>query len=314
MPRVLFAAAILSFICNIALAQDGRIFLSKDSGNIWKRMDEGFPQQAVVNDLAYTKGIVLAGTQAHGVFVSRDELKTWQASNQGLPKDIKVDALEIFENKILLGSNKHGVFISEDNGRSWRVSNTGFAELTVRCLYTFEERILAGTNDGIYISTDKGKTWRNIFPRRQINGITSLNGKLYVAGGDGVILSSNKGETWKFIYRRASVHNISSNGKYVFAMSYESGKVFKTNDEGTTWIKADAGLPLNLYTFHIRNVGQRLLACQWDGVYKSENNAGSWTKSSQGLPAGKAFKELLITPFGVITASPATTHIYGAAK
>lgn len=302
MLRAFFITAIFSIICNTALAQEGRIFLSLDSGSTWKRMDAGFPQQAVVNDLAYTKGVVLAGTQAHGIFVSRDELNTWQASNQGLPKDIKVDAVEIFENRMLLGSNKHGIFISEDNGRSWQASNTGLTDLTVRCLYTFESRILAGTNNGIYISTDKGKTWRNIFPRRQINGITSLNGKLYVAGVDGVILSLNKGETWKFIYRKATVHNISSNGTYVFAMSYEA-KVFKTNDEGVSWLKADAGLP-QLYTFQVKNIGRRLLACQWDGVYKSDNNAGTWTKSSQGLSTGKAFKELLVTPFGVITARP----------
>lgn len=265
-------------------------------------MDEGFPQQAVVNDLLSAKGMVLAGTQAHGVFISEDQLSTWHASNKGLPKDIKVDALEVFENKILLGSFKHGVFISEDNGKSWRASNTGLTDSTVRCLHAFESRILAGTNNGIYISTDKGKTWKNIFPRRQINGITSLNGKLYVAGADGVILSLNKGETWKFIYRRASAHNISNNGTYVFAMSYLPG-VFKTNDDGISWLRADNGLP-NLYTFQVMNIGKRLLACQWDGIYRSDNNGYSWTKSSQGLSPGKAFKELLITGMGVIASRP----------
>ena len=304
MPRVFLAAAIFCLICNIALAQDGRIFLSKDSGNIWKRMDQGFPQNAVVNDLAYSKGVVLAGTQAHGVFVSRDELNTWQAANQGLPKNIKVDALEIFENKILLGSFKHGLFISEDNGRSWRASNKGLTDSTVRCIHAFEERIIIGTNNGVYISTDKAKTWRNIFPRRQINGITSMNGKIYVAGADGIFLSLNKGEYWRFVYRKASVHNISSNGTYVFAMSYEGpGKLLKTNNDGVNWLKADAGLPA-VYTFQVMNIGLRLIACQWDGIYRSDNYANSWTKSSEGLPPGKAFKELVITPFGIITARP----------
>lgn len=304
MPRVFLITAIFSLICNIASAQDGRIFLSKDSGNIWKRMDQGFPQEAVVNDLAYTKGLVIAGTQAHGVFLSHDELNTWQASNQGLPKNIKVDALEIFENKILLGSFKHGLFISEDNGRSWRATHKGLTDSTVRCIHTFETRIIAGTNNGIYVSTDKGKTWRNIFQRRQINGITSMNGRIYAAGADGIFLSVDKGDGWQIIYRKASVHNISSNGTYVFAMSYEgTGKILKTNDDGASFLKADAGLPAK-YTFQVEKIGQRLLACQWDGVYKSDNNANTWTKSSEGLTPDKPFKELLITPFGVITARP----------
>ncbi len=302
MPRVLLVIAFFSLICNIASAQDGRIFLSKDSGNIWKRMDEGFPQEAVVNDFAYTKGVVFAGTQAHGVFVSRDELNTWQASNQGLPKNIKVDALEIFENKILLGSFKHGLFISEDNGKSWRASNKGLTDSTVRCIHTFESRIIAGTNNGIYVSTDKGKTWRNIFLRRQINGITSMNGKIYAAGADGIFLSLKQGEYWQFIYRKGSVHNISNDGAYVFAMTY-GPKILKTNDDGVSFLKADAGLPAN-YTFQVKKIGRRLLSCQWDGVYKSDNNGDTWTKSSVGLSPAKPFKELLITPFGVITARP----------
>lgn len=304
MPRVLLLITFFSLICNIASAQDGRIFLSKDSGNTWKRMDEGFPQEAVVNDLAYTKGVVFAGTQAHGLFVSRDELNTWQASNQGLPKNIKIDALEIFENKILLGSFKHGLFISEDNGKSWRASKTGLTDSTIRAIHTFETRIIAGTNNGIYVSTDKGKTWRNIFARRQVNGFTSLNGKIYASGADGVFLSFDKGDSWRIVYHRSSVHNISNDGMYVFAMSYEgTGKILKTNDDGTNWLRSDAGLPAK-YTFQVEKIGHRLLACQWDGVYKSDNNANYWTKSSEGLSPGKAFKELLITPFGVITARP----------
>ncbi|MRG46904.1 hypothetical protein GFS24_17415 [Chitinophaga sp. SYP-B3965] len=300
--RAVLTTFILSLLSSLAFAQDGRIFLSKDSGTTWKRMDEGLPQKAVVNDLLSVKGIVLAGTQAHGLFISEDQLNTWHASNRGLPKDIKIDALEVFENRILLGSHKHGLFISNDNGKNWFPSNTGLTDSTVRCFYIYETRILAGTNNGIYISTDKGRSWRNIFPNRQINGITSLKDKLYVAGGDGVILSSNKGETWKFIYRKATVHNISSNGAYVFAMSYEA-KVFKTNDDGISWLKADSGLP-NQYTFQIKNIGQRLIACQWDGVYRSDNNGNNWTKSSQGLPPFKPFKELLITDMGVIASRP----------
>jgi len=278
---------------------EGVIFFSKDMGETWKRMDNGIPQKAVINDFAFTTGIVLAGTEAHGLFLSTDNLNSWQASSKGLPPNVKIDAVEVFENKLLLGSNKHGVFISNDKGKSWQASNNGLKNLTVRCLHVSGMKILAGTNDGIYTSTDGGKSWKQVFPNEQINGFTSLNGKTYAGFTKGVLLSVNEGENWKSILHKSAVHNISNNGEYVFAMCY-GPSVLKTKDDGINWIKSDSGLP-NLYTFQIENTGHRLIAAQWDGIYKSDDYGQNWNKSSKGLPAGSAFKELLITKFGSIT-------------
>jgi photosystem II stability/assembly factor-like uncharacterized protein len=304
MNIIILIFAIVSLLPNQTEAQsskagEGAIFFSKDMGETWKRMDKGLPQKAIINDFAFTKGIILAGTEAHGLFLSTDNLNSWQASNNGLPPNVKIDAVEVFENKIILGSNKHGIFISNDNGKSWYASNDGLKNLTVRCLHTSGMKILAGTNDGIHISTDKAKSWKQVFPNEQINGFTSLNGKIYAGFTKGVLLSANNGEIWKSILYKSAVHNISNDGEYVFAMCY-GPSVLKTKDDGINWIKSDTGLP-NLYTFQIENIGYRLIAGQWDGIYKSDDHGQSWSKSSRGLPTGCAFKELLITEFGIIT-------------
>lgn len=294
----------ISMMISLSLAQsdkpgEGAIFFSKDMGETWKRMDKGLPPKVTINDLACIKGTILAGTEAHGLFLSTDNLDSWQASNNGLPANVKIDAITVFEDKIMLGSNKHGIFISNNKGKSWHASNKGLRNLTVRCLYVSSTSILAGTNDGIYMSTDKGQSWKQSFANEQINGFTSLHGKIYAGFTKGVLLSVNKGDNWKSIYDKSALHNISNNGEYTFAMCYGPW-VLKTRDDGINWIKADTGLP-HLYTFQIESIGRRLIACQWDGIYSSDDDGQSWRKSSTGLPAGSAFKELLITDAGIVT-------------
>lgn len=278
---------------------DGSIFFSKDTGKTWKRTDKGLPEKVTINDLAFTTGAVFAGTEAHGLFVSTDNLNSWQASNNGLPPNVKIDAVEIFENTLVLGSNKHGIFISRDKGKRWHAANNGLKNLTVRCLYISGTKMLAGTNGGIYMSTDKGQSWKQSFPNEQINGFTSLKGKIYAGFTKGVLLSVNNGESWESIFDKDAVHNISNNGEYVFAMCYRP-QILKTKDDGINWVKSDSGLP-NLYTFQIEKTSHLLIACQWDGIYKSADAGQSWRKSSSGLPAGSAFKELVITGSGIVT-------------
>lgn len=279
-----------------------KIYRSVDQGESWQSVDNGFPQAAVVNDFAFYNGMYFAGTDAHGLYVSKDRLRSWTKVGTGLPKDIKIDAVEGMDNVLVLGTNQHGIYISTDNGASWHAGNNGLTNLNVRCLYMQGSSILAGTNDGIFISRNSGKSWKQFFAGKQINGITALNGKIYAGINKGVLLSVDNGDKWRSIYDGHTLHNIANDGEYVFALCY-GPIVLKTKDDGAHWIKSDAGLP-NLYTFHIKRTGKRLIACQWDGIYKSDNNGNSWEKSSNGLPPKMAFKELLVTDDGVITAGP----------
>jgi len=286
-----------------SLPAEGKgIYLSADNGDNWQKVSKGLPVAAVVNDFAYHKGAYFAATAAHGIFISKDQLHSWQPAIKGLPADVKVDAIEGIDNLLVAGSNQHGIFISADHGASWHAANNGLTNLTVRCLYMFEEAIMAGTNDGVFISGNKGKSWQRVLSGMQVNGLTSLHGNLYAGTQKGVLLSADKGASWQNIYSNNTLHNISNNGEYVYAMCY-GAVVVKTKDEGKHWEKADAGFP-NLYTFQIQKTGTRLLACQWDGIYKSENCGSRWEKSSKGLPANMAFTELLITTDGAIVAAP----------
>ncbi|SDF03150.1 sialidase family protein [Chitinophaga filiformis] len=280
----------------------GRIYRSVDQGESWQHIDKGFPAAAVVNDFAFHKGMYFAGTEGHGVYVSKDHLRSWNKTGTGLPADIKIDAIEGIGDVLVLGSNQHGIYVSTDNGAGWHASNDGLTNRTVRCLYVYGTSILAGTNDGIFISRNKGKTWKHVLADMQVNGFTALNGKLYAGVNKGILLSVDNGDSWRSIFNAHTLHNISNDGEYIFALCY-GPIVLKTKDDGAHWIQSDKGLP-ELYTFQLQRTEERLIACQWDGIYKSDNNGGSWEKSSNGLPPGLAFTELLITNDGIIAACP----------
>lgn len=289
--------------CAQSMPPEGKgVYLSTDNGHNWQKVSKGLPAAAVINDFAYHKGVYYAATNAYGIYVSKDQLRSWQPAAKGLPDGIKVDAIEGMDDLLVAGSNQHGIFISVNNGASWHAASNGLTNLTVRCLYMYEGAIVAGTNDGIFISRNKGDNWQQVFSGKQVNGITSLHGKLYAGIGKGVLLSADNGRSWQYIHNEYTLHNISSNGEYVYAMCY-GPVVLRTKDEGRHWEKADAGFP-NLYTFQIQKTGTRLLACQWDGIYKSENCGNRWEKSSKGLPLNAAFTELLVTTDGAIVAAP----------
>lgn len=279
----------------------GKIYRSADQGASWQQADAGFPA-AVVNDFAFHNGNYFAATDAHGLYISKDHLQTWKKTGTGLPADIKIDAVEGMGKVLMLGSHQYGIYISVDDGATWKASNDGLTNHTVRRLCVNGSSMLAGTNDGVFISTNNGKTWKQAVTGKQVNGITVLNGKIYAGTNKGILLTVDNGANWRSIYDAHPLHNISNDGEYMFALCY-GPTLIKTKDDGAHWIKSDAGLP-NLYTFHVQRIGKRLIACQWDGMYKSDNNGSSWEKSSNGLPLNMAFKELLITNDGIVIAGP----------
>lgn len=298
---ILFVLSILisqSFIYAQLLKDEGRIFISTNNGENWQRADNGFPNNATVNDFAYANGKYFAATDANGIFISSDNLNSWYQLNAGLDETTKFNAVKTFDNKVLAGSNTKGIFISDDEGEHWSQSNSGLSNLTVRCIFIFNDEIFAGTNDGIFVSEDAGKSWNSVYPAFQINGFTSLNKKIFSAHNKGVAVSGDGGKTWVPIIEENSFHNISTDGKQIFGMSYKP-ELLKTTDAGLQWSKSDNGLP-NLYTFMVVNTGSNLLAGQWDGIYKSDNDGDSWTKYSNGLPVNMPIKEILVNDSVVI--------------
>lgn len=270
-----------------------RIYISTDNGHSWKPADAGFPRNATVNDFSAFGNALFAGTDADGVFVSHDGGRSWNRTGQGLQENVKVNAVASTQRTIVVGTAQDGVFISIDAGRTWQPASNGLTNLQIRRLAVVEDRVFAGTNGGLFVSEDHGNSWSHLTGTSQINGITILNGSIYVADLQGVILSTNRGRTWRRILETRVPHNLSNDGASVFAMLYNDG-VKKTDDGGVTWISAQVGLPADLsqYTFQILHVNGVLFAGQWPGIYTSSDRGASWSLIDQ-LPPGQSITDLI---------------------
>lgn len=282
--------------------KQARIYISADNGHSWEPADAGFPLDATVNDFSVFGNTIVAGTDANGVLVSHDGGWSWMRTNKGLKDNVKINAVASTQEAILVGTGSDGVFASVDAGETWQPARNGLTNLQIRRLAVHEGHVFAGTNGGLFVSDDGGNSWSHLTGTGQINGITILKGNIYVADLEGVILSTNRGRTWRRILETEVPHNLSNDGASVFAMLYNEG-VTKTDDEGATWISAQAGLPADLsqYTFQILHANGVLFAGQWTGIYISTDRGASWSPISQ-LPPSQSITDLIQIGEGTILA------------
>jgi photosystem II stability/assembly factor-like uncharacterized protein len=291
--QTMIAGLILFYPCSAVAQDSARIYISTDTGHTWTPSSAGFPAAATVNDFAVFDDTVYAGTEAHGMFVSHDGGRTWTPANEGLSPHEKITAVEVAQDVVFAGTTRNGIFVSKDAGKTWSHASAGLTNTNVRALAANARTVFSGTNDGVFASHNDGRSWSQLTKGTQVNGISVLGPKIFVAGTNGVVRSDDNGQTWHVIGVFGPVHNISTDGESVFAMSYNS-EVLRTSDGGATWKKSDAGLPA-MYTFQILELDDILLAGQWPGLYMSKNSGALWTLVRNGLPPDFPIKELVRT-------------------
>lgn len=114
--------------------------------------------------------------------------------------------------------------------------------------------LYAGTESGIYRSADAGASW------------TSTNGSLTATP----TVYANKFFTF------------GPNLLAVFAGSIaEGGGIWRSGNNGNTWLIGHSGMGSNVVVYHITQVGNTLWASTSTGLYSSTDNAQNWT----ALPA-----------------------------
>lgn len=281
----------------------GNVLRSEDNGETWEITDNiGSAIKSILEDGER----LLANTRTGEIIESRDDGRTWKlianivTGSQIYKKDgkyffigfahklYKADSTFTTVNKVkikdfyspvyniysqndtllITGAFKRGVQFSADNGQSWE---TYFQELDDNS-FSVDELI---RNDNTYIcnapgihtesyyySSDYGKTWGfyESYPYNgQIKDILILDDKIIISGKDGVTLSLDGGKT--------QVKMDTS----VIKSDYGVGKIVKTQN------------------------GDLLAFTYYNGVYKSEDKAESWTKLVDSLPVDEEY--ISITDF-----------------
>lgn len=168
-------------------------------------------------------------------------------------------SITTFEGAIYVATTPTGVRKSVDDGATWTLANTGLpavgANINVQSIGHSGSALLCGTQSGVYRSTDNGANWTNIngplptaTPAIYCNKIYHFNN---LAGSPTIIVFTGQ---------------IANNG----------GGVFRTFDNGTTWLAGFSGLSSNMEVYNIDEFGGVLYASTNTALMRSSDQGASW--------------------------------------
>ena len=172
--------------------------------------------------------------------------RTWRQIG---PEGGGINTLLANGNTLYAGTSGDGVYRSTDNGQTWTAS-TGIGAYFTLALGAFNGNLFAGVNFGqIFISTDAGQTWE---------------------------FTNNGGANGSDIRDFASV------GANLFAATAGGGVLISTNG-GRNWAKAASAGLTNQRVNAFAVIGANLLAATPSGIFRSADNAQTWTAVNTGL-------------------------------
>ncbi|MBD3168308.1 MAG: T9SS type A sorting domain-containing protein [candidate division Zixibacteria bacterium] len=253
-------------------------------------------------------------------YISKDGGNTWNRlmEENVLIKDIEVsphssNTIFAVTSKFYLGK---GVFRSDDSGDTWRnIHNNldyshspGYSidfdphdSLTIyisRLSLPYE-----GEWIGLNKTTDGGETWMDITPSgltepwiRDVEVHPLIENMVFAATShDGVWMSSNGGSNWEIRNEPSagspSTLEFSGSGLDLLLGKYHSG-IFKTTDNGRTWVSSSNGLsegPISSMIFHPHE-DDKLYALGGAGLFSSNNGGSNWSRVEIGIEVSHLFK------------------------
>jgi len=232
-----------------------------------------------------------------GVFKSDDQGSTWTSASAGLTdRLVRSLFLDPRNPRTLYAGTWNGrVKVSTDGGASWLDRSRGLPPHEVRAVAVDPanpHRLYAGLPDGVFVSTDRGEQW---LPAGQLPGTLQCMavdpehpGVLYAGTSEnGLFKSVDSGAGWftlNTVFTNAVALAIPPRSPGTI-YSISLGKVYRTEDGGTTWVYADAyrdpsmARCLAVDPKDTREVYVGLA----DGLYKSVDARRSWARSDAGL-------------------------------
>ncbi len=259
---------------SLFVAASGDLYRSTNRGDEWTPLNTsiGF---ADARAYAVNGNDLYAATDDGVARLSLTDSNNWMRSNQGLTSG-DVRALVASEANLFADTFGGGVFVSTDRAQTWRAVNSGLTD--------FQVQALAANNEWLYAGLEKQGVFR--LSLRQANPVWQ---------------PANQGLTDK------SITSLTVRGTWLIAGT--SKGVFRSNDNGATWMPANNGLPLEQpqpFNFAITALVQQgdalfaqlsLLPTVIDGrvfgtlfgasLYRSTDNGESWSRVNP--PRGRSF-------------------------
>jgi|GEM_PF-3484794 len=293
-----------------------RVLKSTDGGVTWQDV---YGIEGIVFAWAEKDNFLFAGTSNFGMYRSSDNGNTWQQINNGLttaPQGmLAIKDIIVVGNDIFITYGENGIYKSSDNGNTWQFSGNGtlfysdpqYGDFYVPFLTLeyYNNTIYAGGdwNFGVWKSEDNGNNW--VITSYDTNNITTVDDLLVK---DNVIFASSEyGDIYRSLDNGITWTSISANlditkySKKLFSVDNSiflanHGGIYKTDDLGETWIRADKYIMLQQINISgiLKHNGNYFVGSFTSGVFKTEDNFNTWQSKNNGLlPVNDVMEDFL---------------------
>jgi hypothetical protein len=167
--------------------------------------------------------------------------------------------------EMLAATNGNGILKACNVSDPWLLCNQGLVYREVNVLFSHRDLLFAGTAKDLFKWDEEAVEWVPASEGIQNKNILSLGGDLEA----------------KILY--------AGSGAYDEEKSFfqEVPCLYKSMDQGRTWIPCDEGIPDGTLVFTITvNPGrpERIYLGTSDGIYRSTDAGRQWSRMEQGLP------------------------------
>lgn len=276
------------------------IFRSVNMGTTWTDVSSGISNQYILS-FASDGNTFYTGTQ-NCIFQTTDDGLNWSSLNI----DSYYHSFSVItadkDNLYALASDA-GIFCSTNKGINWISADIGLGG-NVKTIAVDGTRIFAGKSDGIYLSNNSGNAWSKVYnsPSFTTTSAFLVNGEKVFAGIQeyvghsvykGIILcSTDNGISWTDVSNGIDFQYIYSFAKIDSLVFVSTGiGVYKSMDDGKSWIKLNNTAPTFVFNFAIS--GKKIFAGGLYGAYVSYDYGEKWKDINEGF-TGKGLNTIAI--------------------
>lgn len=262
---------------------DGGVYRSEDGGGLW-RATAGLPSTQFYTVDA-DRGRLIGGTQDNGTVLDRTGTPAWETVSGSDGQYARFDPVDA---DVFYASYQYGGFFrTDDGGRSFRSITPGASRYNWSApleLSPHDPAVLYIGSDRVHRSRNRGRTWEVVSPTLA-PGTTPGN----------------------LVYKTITTLAASPAVPDVLWAGTDTGRVWRTTDDGDTWADVSAGLPERWVTRVAAHPTRPETAVvtvsgfRWAEsaaqVFRTDDGGATWTPLADGLPDAPA-NDVLFLPTG----------------
>jgi len=189
-----YTSGITSIGNNLFAATDGGILRSSNNGNNWNTVNNGLTS-VNIKSIISAGSYLVAGSNDSGIFRSTNMGNVW-IRTYSLPSQIN----SLSTNGFYVYAGKYGTnqfLVSNDFGLTWIETGSGTLELTKYKLLSFDNYVLAGTENGVFASSNNGYQWNTLgLSGQTVMSFAKYDSYIFAATLSGVYRTTNLGVNW----------------------------------------------------------------------------------------------------------------------